>query len=171
MLRVALTGAAVAWGLLLVLAPGWAAPPARVAGDGRATVAALVRVIGAQVCHQRPDRSFALHGRSLPVCGRCTALYAAGALGLLAVGVGRRRRPQPAAQGAPTQLVGLAGRAAERVGLDPRAGGVLLAAAPTLATWAIEVAGLWDPGTPLRALAALPLGATAGWLMARALDD
>jgi len=54
--------------------------------------------------------------------------------------------------------------------LDPRAVRLMIAAIPTAATWLSEVAGFWNPGTPLRALAALPLGLTAGWLMGRALD-
>jgi hypothetical protein len=38
-------------------------------------------------------------------------------------------------------------------------------------TWGLEMAGLWNPGTPLRALAALPLGLVAGWLAGRALPE
>jgi hypothetical protein len=29
---------------------------------------------------------------------------------------------------------------------------------------------VWNPGTPLRALAALPLGLATGWLVGRAMD-
>ena len=54
---------------------------------------------------------------------------------------------------------------------DTRAGVLLVAAVPTGLTWLLEAAGGWNPGTLLRAVAALPLGLTAGWLMRRALDD
>jgi uncharacterized membrane protein len=145
---VALTGAAVLWAILLVASPLWAvANPDAPFGRGRRGLAAVVRLVGAQVCHQRPDRSFHLHGRALPVCGRCTALYLSGALGLLVVGHRRRRA-------------------------DGRARTWLATAAvPTLATWTLEVVGLWNPGTPLRALAAAPLGLAAGWLIGQALDE
>ncbi len=153
--RVALTGAAVLWAILLMASPWWAAAdPDAPFGRGRRGLAAVVRLVGAQVCHQRPDRSFHLHGRALPVCGRCTALYLSGALGLLAVGQLRRR---------------VAGHRLQRVDGHPRPW-LAIAAVPTLATWALEVVGLWNPGTSLRALAALPLGLAAGWFIGRALD-
>jgi hypothetical protein len=46
---------------------------------------------------------------------------------------------------------------------------LLLAAVPTVATLAIEWIGVADPGNAGRALAALPLGAAAGWLFVRML--
>ena len=97
----------------------------------------------------------------MPVCGRCAGLYLSGALGLLAVAIGGR--PRQAVQGGP-----MPSWYPDR--LDPRAARLAIAAIPTAATWLSEVAGVWNPGTPLRALAALPLGMTAGWLMGRALD-
>jgi hypothetical protein len=186
-LQTVLAGTAMTWLLLLLVSPSWAP----VTGDERmgaaAVTAAIVHRIGAQVCHQRPDRSFHLHGRPLAVCGRCTGVYASGAVGLLAGSLRRRRRREvdhartPAREDAIARRHGAAGAdhgaprsgsqaRAHRVTLDRRAGVLALAAAPTLLTWASEVVGLWNPGTPVRALAALPLGATAGWLIARALD-
>src|SRR5215510_6838555 len=35
----------------------------------------LLYPIGALICHQRPERSFFIHGLQLPVCARCTGLY------------------------------------------------------------------------------------------------
>jgi hypothetical protein len=101
-----------------------------------------------------------LSGRPLAVCGRCTGLYVSGALGLLLVST--RRRPRPAAS--------MAAPAWWPTRLDVRAGWLVLAGLPTLLTWLLEVAGAWNPGTPLRAAAAVPLGLTAGWLVGRALD-
>lgn len=162
-LRLALALVAVGWVALLLLAPRWAsAQPDGAARRTAATVAVLVRLAGAQICHQRPERSFHLHGRALAVCGRCTGLYVGGALGLLAAAGGGRRRRQAAAapMGAwwPSSF-------------DPRLRWLALAALPTALTWSLDMAGLWNPGTPLRALAALPLGLVAGWLAGRALPE
>jgi hypothetical protein len=45
----------------------------------------------------------------------------------------------------------------------------VLAALPTAITLAIEWSGAANPGNVLRAIAALPLGAVAGWLFVRML--
>jgi hypothetical protein len=130
------------------------------AAGARTVVAALVDLAGARVCHRRPERSFHLHGQPMPVCGRCTGLYVSGAVGLVAAGVWRRPRIAGQRSGArPMRWLPT---------LEPRAAGLAAAAMPTILTWTLEVTGLWNPGTPLRAMAALPLGATAGWLLGRA---
>jgi len=107
--------------------------------------ATAVDVAGSFVCHQRDERSFHLHGQRLPVCGRCSGLYLAGAAGALIAWLGRPRPPSR------TRAV------------------LVLAALPTLATLAIEWAGLIDPGNVLRAAAAVPLGGVAGWVFVRLL--
>ena len=159
-LRWLLTAGAIGWAALIVLAPVWDAAPGEAGHTGRKTLAVLVRMAGAQVCHQRPERSFHVHGRPLAVCGRCTGLYVSAALGLLAASARRRRAPLPSAN-APAWWPSR---------LDARAAWLAVAALPTMVTWSMEVAAGWNPGTPLRALAALPLGLTAGWLLGRALD-
>jgi uncharacterized membrane protein len=163
LLRLALTLATLGWAALIVLAPAWEAAAAAGVQPARSIAASIVRLAGAQVCHQRPERSFHLHGRPLAVCGRCTGLYVSGALGLLAVSARRRRIPT-----AGRRLVASPTWWPER--LDGRTRWLATAAAPTLLTWALEVAGVWNPGTPLRALAALPLGLATGWLVGRATD-
>ena len=45
--------------------------------------AGVVYLAGRVVCHQRPERSFAAAGRPLPVCARCTGIYAAAPLACL----------------------------------------------------------------------------------------
>jgi hypothetical protein len=163
LLRAGLAGAALTWAVLLLLTPGWSYRTAAGAGQGRAALAALVRVAGAHVCHQRSERSFYLYGRPVPVCGRCTGLYVAGATGLLAASSRRRRRDHLRSRiASPSWWPG---------GLDATAGILFMAAVPTALTWLLEVAGVWNPGTPLRAFAALPLGLTAGWLIGSALDE
>ena len=42
-----------------------------------------IYAIGGVVCHQLEPRSFHLWGRQMPVCARCTGIYAGAALGAL----------------------------------------------------------------------------------------
>jgi len=117
--------------------------------DAFRVVAGLVYLTGSLVCHQRPERSFQLEGVPLPVCARCTGLYAGASLGLLAVvssAIVRRR-----------MTIGARGW-------------LLLAALPTALSVALEWMGMPSPMF-IRTVAALPLGAaTAGligaWLSA-----
>lgn len=106
-----------------------------------------VDLIASLVCHQRDERSFHYHRERLAVCGRCTGLYAAGALGAMAAWLGRARVP------AHTRRL------------------LLLAASPTAATLALEWGGAANPGNILRAASAVPLGAAAAWLFVRLLRD
>ena len=50
---------------------------------GGAQFAAAMYVAGSLICHQRPERSFHLDGAQLPVCARCSGLYAGVSLGVL----------------------------------------------------------------------------------------
>lgn len=134
-----LTAAAVLWLAALVSVPFISRHP-----EG-AVAAALVRAAGSLVCHQRPERSIDVGGVRLPVCARCTGLYVAGALGALAGlfgGAGAVRRPRLVLGGA---------------------------AAPIVATVALEWTGLAGMSNGVRFLSALPLGAAAGWLFVRML--
>jgi uncharacterized membrane protein len=135
----------IASGLLaLALAAAVVLPAAPcLRGPGGLHLAAVVYAGGGVVCHQRADRSLSICGRSWPVCGRCSGLY----LG--------------AAAGAVLALAGV-GWTAGRRQWQRR---LLWAAAPTAVSWIGEMAGLGDPGTPLRLALAVPLGlTTALWL-------
>ena len=146
--------------LLALVTTGWAvwlaAAPALVASGGTGPAlwaAALTYRAGAVVCHQRDARSFHVAGVRMPVCSRCTGLYAGAALGVLAaVGWIAARR-----------------RAAVRLRLPPierLRWGMVGAAVPTALAWAAErLAGMAVPGGA-RALAAVPLGAAVGALVA-----
>jgi uncharacterized membrane protein len=104
--------------------------------------AAGMYAAGSRICHQRPDRCFWIRGRPMPVCARCTGLYVSAALA------------------APLALVfasGLSSRRARAV--------ATIAAVPTLVTWSLEMAGLAHPSNAVRAIAALPLGFGAAWLV------
>jgi hypothetical protein len=137
--------ATVVWLAWLLVAPAWlAAPPV---SRGAALAIAVVYRAGAHVCHQDPARSFAMGGVPLPVCARCTGLYAGAAIGAIVALAGRRRT-----------VIGTFGRA--RAGL-------LAAAAPTAALWISEWAGGAAVGNAARFTGAVPLGAAAAWLLSR----
>jgi uncharacterized membrane protein len=140
LLAVFLTIAASSWTAAIFFAPLARATLPRMPIAGSA-----VNIAASFVCHQRDERSFHLKGERLPVCGRCTGLYVAGAIGALAAWLGVARVP------ARTRRL------------------VVFAAVPTAITLALEWSGAANPGNLLRATAALPLGAVAGWLFVRML--
>ena len=104
---------------------------------------------GSVVCHQLPERSFYWGQWQFPVCSRCTGLYLSGLIGLAAWIAVRKWR-------------GFSLR------VEPRVAIVILATAslPTLLSVATAAAGMWDASNIGRALLAIPLGATAGALVA-----
>jgi uncharacterized membrane protein len=157
LLAIALTVGAVVWTALIVTAPF--ALPSRVA----AAPATLVYAASSLICHQRPERSFAIGGVQMPVCARCSGLYISGALGSILGWSGRRR----------TRHAGPSIRMKPSTGrLKPAsAGGALLviAAVPTAVTFGLEFVGLMEFSNVARALAALPLGVVAGCLFVRML--
>jgi len=132
----ALTIASSLWLIVLVAAPIALSRPAL------AVPATLVYSASSRICHQRPERSFHLAGVQLPVCARCFGLYASAALGALAAWCTKRRLDAAACRAV-----------------------LAIAAVPTAATWGLEVAGVaaFDNGS--RAVAALPLGLAAGWVV------
>ena len=131
--------------LLTAGAVVWAAAVAASAAAHGTGWSALVHDLASAVCHQRPERSFAVEGHPFPVCARCTGLYVSGSLGALAAWFG------------PGRVV----RRSRDV--------VLLAALPTAATIPVEWLGLSPLSNAIRAAAALPLGAAAGWVFVRLL--
>jgi len=136
------------WAGLIVAAPWLAAHSFPV--DGGVYLSVSAYWLGAMVCHQRPDRSFHLGGGQLPVCARCMGLYLSAALGVVYAWSGARwLRSVPFA--------------AWRLRL-------VLAAVPTAATLAAD---WWRPGMAsnlVRAVAAIPLGAAAGVLLAESMS-
>jgi uncharacterized membrane protein len=110
----------------------------------------FIFAIGSLICHQRPERSFFFDGHQFPVCARCTGLYlsaGAGLLGWLALKIASRWRPRV---------------------FDPRLAVrvILIAAVPTAVSLATGVIGLWDGSNMTRAMLAVPLGASAGAIVA-----
>lgn len=125
------------WVLLLV-----AAPVAIASSQGLAVVpAALAYSAGSFVCHQQAARSFTIAGRQMPVCARCTGLYASAFVGGM-VGLLTRRR------------------------VSVRARWILLVAAlPTAISWTADRIGMTHTTNGTRALLAIPLGLAAGWVV------
>ena len=151
-IRRALLAGAIVWAAVIPLAAFAATRP----GGAPAAYgfALVVYSMGRVICHQLPVRSFHLWGAALPVCARCTGIYAGAAgvaLAALALNVLDRT-------GAPGAMPPAA--AARRV--------LIAALVPTALTLAYE----WTTGTMpahyIRALAGFPLGAAAAWLIARA---
>lgn len=139
LLAPALTVGAVIWAALLIAAP------AGLGDEGLAGLAGYIYAVGSQICHQRPDRSFAVGDLQMPVCARCFGLYLSGAIGAVAASFAALR---PMAHS--RWLLGIT-------------------ALPTGLTWAMEAAGLAGFSNVVRASAALPLGAAAGWVFVRML--
>ena len=112
--------------------------------------AAIIFSIGGVICHQRPERSFFWGTHQFPVCARCTGLYVSAFAGLLAwvvVKVATGWRPRA---------------------IDPRIARLVLIAValPTAVSLASGALGLWDGTNLTRAILALPLGLTAGIIVA-----
>jgi uncharacterized membrane protein len=111
---------------------------------------AIVYAAGSVICHQLPDRSFFLDGRQLPVCARCTGLYLSGAAGFLA------------------WVIWKAARGWGKFVVSPRAALaiVTIALLPTALSYLTGVSGLWDGSNVTRAVLAVPLGLSAGAVVA-----
>src|SRR5688572_19260743 len=124
---------AAAWLLLLITAPFLATP-----------AAGVLYAAGALICHQLPDRSFHLQAIQLPVCARCFGLYGGAAVGSAMGVAGFVRR-------------WLAGRPLLWT-RSMKWAGTVVAATPTLATFALEWGLGWPISNAVRAIAALPLG-------------
>ena len=111
---------------------------------------AFVFAVGSVICHQLPERSFFLADRQFPVCARCTGLYVSGVAGLAGWWVVKLLggwRPQPVR---PRLATGL----------------LLIGALPTVISYLTGVLGVWDGSNLTRALLAVPLGVTAGAVVA-----
>jgi uncharacterized membrane protein len=142
---VLLLGAAV-WAAAIIAAPALAtarrASPALVAS-------VAIYGVGGLVCHQRADRSVHSGRVRWPVCARCTGLYLSVGVGALLVLASHRTwRQGPAAPRSTTRAL------------------LLAAAAPTVASWALERLGLMVTGNMLRAILAAPLGFAVAALLA-----
>jgi len=152
-LRRAFIAGAVVWAAMLPAAAFAASRPAP--ASAWYGFAFVVYGAGSVLCHQLPARSFHLWATQLPVCARCTGIYAGGAIAAVVSVV----RLKPDATYFHATYVG-----ADRT----RRARLLLATAfvPTAATLAFEWTTGQAPSNAVRALAGLPLGAAVVWIMA-----
>ncbi len=141
----------IAWAVGLLAAPFVLTHGGFTPAAVRAAV--VTYALGGIVCHQRPDRSFDAWGLPLPVCARCTGLYAAAPLGVL-LGLTLGTSPW---------------RRSRRALFDQARLDLMVAALPTAMTVGAEyVLGVPIAGW-LRAVTAAPLALAVGWLVVAAL--
>ena len=102
------------------------------------------------VCHQIPERSFAVDGMALAVCHRCYGIY----------------------WGLPLAILGFLALARWDAVLWKHSRSIIpLALVPTSLDWLLGVLGVW-PNTPLSRLATgVLLGLVAGYYLARAMGQ
>ena len=113
---------------------------------------AVVYGIGSLICHQIPERSFHLGAFQLPVCARCFGIYFGASVGAGFLWM-RARSGLPVIVRAPATARRLA----------------IATAIPTLATVALELAGIWHTSNVTRAVAGFPLGVTIALVVMSAL--
>lgn len=146
-MRVAVLVGSLIWLVAILLAP-----------LSHEALSAGTYLAGGFICHQRPDRSFHVAGRPMPVCARCTGLYASAPVGAIAALLTTRKRAQRRAARLRDPIPA------------PRVRAILLAAAiPTAAMLAAEWLGFAHPSGAARAVAAAPLGAATAWTVTRAI--
>ena len=147
-----------AWALMLVVTSYLVAhdhTPGAVA-----VAASAMYVVGGVVCHQQPTRSFHPWGTQMPVCARCSGLYASAPFGIIvALGSGWRRAHR--ARSARCDRTNWSTRVLRFV--------LLVTAVPTLMTVGVELMGLIHPTNMARAVLALPLGFSVTWVASLAL--
>jgi hypothetical protein len=98
-------GAAVGWAAMLPAAAYAAALPAD--RSAAQVFAFAVYAFGSAICHQRDERSFHFFAEQLPVCARCTGLYAGAAIAAISyVGLFRRPESGPGPSGPPSRAAG-----------------------------------------------------------------
>lgn len=155
---------AIAWAVLLPIATLLASRPAT--GRAGAALAFVVYAIGSLICHQRPERSYHLFAVQMPVCARCTGVYAGAALASMVMAV----RAFATVSGGGT--VATASRARHRGGVVGAAltGGrttrVLIASlVPGIATLLYEAISGQTPSNMIRALSGVPIGAAVAWIV------
>jgi uncharacterized membrane protein len=143
MLRRACLLVSLSWAAVIPLAAYAASRPNETSlGDAFALTA---YAIGHAICHQLRTRSFQMWGASLPVCARCTGIYAGAAAAAIAATIWR--------SGADVTVA----RARQWL---------LIALVPTAITLVYEWTTGVMPANWIRALAGLPLGAAVMWMIA-----
>lgn len=149
-----MAGAAIVWAAMLPAAAYAVTLP------GDRTAAQLfglaIYLFGSAICHQRPERSFYLFAQQLPVCARCTGLYAGAALSAVLYLVFLRT---PASDPPPAVPTGAA-----RLMLA-------LAAVPMVTSLVYEWTTGDVPSNMLRAGTGIALGGAVAYVILAAIDS
>ena len=148
------------WVLMLAAAPYLVSHDHTQGSVGLASAA--VYVAGGVVCHQQSARSFHPWGTQMPVCARCSGLYALAPFGILLARGRGWHRADSATRAAWT------GRSRWSTGLLRIV--LLVTAVPTLVTVGGELMGLMHPTNLVRAVLAVPLGGSVAWVVGLALS-
>jgi uncharacterized membrane protein len=135
--------AAGVWGALCAL---MLAPPV-LASSGCPAAAAMIYFFFSPVCHQMPERSFALLGMPLAVCHRCCGIYLGLFLGALMKNQWMHRSPAT------------------------RRGWVLAAMVPLALDALLPFAGLWANTVLSRFIAGLWFGLPTASLLVRGIEE
>jgi uncharacterized membrane protein len=149
-LRRAFIAAGITWAAALPLATLVASRPQ--GPPGMYLAAVVVYGAGGAVCHQRPERTFHLWSVQMPVCARCTGIYAGAGIAAFLLLIRR------VGQAAPTSLTVV------RLLL-------LSASLPTLATIGFEWITGDAPANYVRALTGVLLGGAVAWAIGSALAE
>jgi Predicted membrane protein (DUF2085) len=126
----------------------------------------LVYFAGSVLCHQLPARSFFLWGSQMPVCARCTGIYAGAAVSAL-VAIGARRL-QPSRRRSPIgarRLQPSGRRSPKGFALHQARSALLVAVVPTAATLVYEWTTGQTPANWIRAAAGVPIGVVVAWIV------
>ncbi len=175
-LRAAFIAASIIWMILLIAAP-FVASRAHASTLGTLFVVSVYGV-GSLVCHQLAERSYHLWTAQMPVCARCTGIYfgAAGAAICAAIyrttevvrhdglNVSRHDGLNVSRHDGLNVAQGFSLATRARIGLA-------LAVTPTALTLVYEWTTGQMPAHAIRALAGVPLGAMAAWLVVTVADN
>jgi hypothetical protein len=136
-------------------------------------------LVGSLLCHQRPERSFFLWGSQMPVCARCTGIYAGAALAALALPFIARLKPSRLRSRAKRASFGEAGRSADGAEAARSTGDALRPArmlltvsiVPAAATLVYEWTTGHMPANWIRAVSGLPIGVLVAWIVQSAARE
>jgi hypothetical protein len=166
--------AAVVWTVALPVATFQASRPhASISMTPADAIALAVYTAGGVICHQRPERSLQLWSTPMPVCARCTGIYAGAAMAVAVLVMSRRAESMIATtrtrkgRGADCSRTGVA-TLSVRSDVVRRA--LYAAAVPTVTTLAFEWSTGHVPANWVRLAAGIPLGSAVAWAIGSVLD-
>ena len=167
-LRAALIAASTVWMVLLLAAPFVASRPHASTLDTLFLVG--VYGVGSLVCHQLAERSYYLWTAQMPVCARCAGIYFGAAVSAICAAICRTTEVVRHDGLNVSRHDGL--NAAQGFSLATRARLALaLAVTPTALTLIYEWTTGQMPAHAIRALAGVPIGAVAAWLVVTVADN